>query len=172
MKGTLILESGEKISVDYDEEDFPADKKRLTGMEMVKKNNTYYFISGEGRAYESCDLKSGTDKKRYEAANYYSDKKLCEADARADTLMRKIRKYAREHNNFKTMNDVSVRVFYDFHYGLGISNCKDENYVTAFHDFVFDESTALEVIDKYKKDLLWYFEEYLRRYSGYYAKEK
>lgn len=172
MKGTLILESGEKISVDYDEEDFPADKKRLTGMEMVKKNNTYYFMNGEGRAYNSCDLSAGVDKKRYEAANYYSDKKLCEADARADTFMRKIRKYAREHNNFKTMNDVSVRVFYDFHYNLGISRCKDENYVTAFHDFVFDESTALEVIDKYKKDLLWYFEEYLRRYSGYYAKEK
>ena len=37
MIGTLILESWEKISVDYDEEDFSADKKRLTGMEMVKK---------------------------------------------------------------------------------------------------------------------------------------
>ena len=146
MKGTLILESGEKISVDYNEEDFSADKKRLTGMEKVIKSNTYYFINGEGLACKSCDLEYDTDKKRYEAANYYSDKKLCEADACADTLMRKIRKYARERNNFKTMNDVSVRVFYDFHYGLGISNYKNENYATKFHNLVSILNKGIEKI--------------------------
>ena len=166
MKGTLILESGEKVSVDYDEKDFLVNKKRLTGMEKIRKKGIYYYISGEGTSCESCNLESNTDKRRYETANYYSDKGLCDVDSRADTLMRKIRKYAREHNDFKTTNDVPVCIFYNFHYGLGISNY--ESYMTTFHNFIFTESTALEIIDKYGKDLLWYFEEYLQRYSGYY----
>ena len=166
MKGILILEDGKKVSVDYDEKDFAVAKKKI-GMERVEENKEYYYIDSAGLVFPYNDLKCKIDNERYRSANYYSDKKLCEADARSDTLMRRIRRYAREHSDSKMLNNDLVYIFYTFNNGLGISNHK--TYITAFYNFGFDETTAIKIIERYKEDLLWYFEEYLPEYSGYYA---
>lgn len=74
----------------------PEAKKRVTGFE---RSNTYYASDTCGGVDFVVDYHNFLNGDHYEAANYYSDRTLAEWCNRFDTLNRKMRRWAAEHNS-------------------------------------------------------------------------
>jgi hypothetical protein len=98
----------------------------------------------------------------YENCNYYSDKTVAENNARADKLMRQLRRFAVEHRNMPlTWERDSYQ--YCIYYDHG-----DKTLVTTFEEemhffgcIYFDsEEAAQEAIETFRDELIWYFTEY------------
>lgn len=70
--------------------------KKVTGFERADYNESYYMEEC-GNVLCYTDHYVGTSVK-YNVANYYTDKALAEWCCRADTLNRKMRRWAAEHN--------------------------------------------------------------------------
>ena len=73
-------------------------QKKVTGFERVKADETYFHTDGDGEFSEDYDEGASVDDRRYQNANYYSDATIAEWCIRNDTLNRKMRRWAAEHN--------------------------------------------------------------------------
>ena len=166
-KVTLIID-GKEIEVEITQEqlDKLCPSKKKTGYERVAKNETSYTVFGNGKIDKAIIFQPDY----YDAANYYSDKTVAENNARADKLMRQLRRFAVEHR--KTPIDWTSPIA-NLHEKWGIMyscprDAEHKLYVTSllnmtkgFGRVYFDEySTALLAIDTFKDELLWYFTEY------------
>lgn len=91
----------------------------------------------------------------YAMANYYSDQTVAENNARADRLMRQLRRFAVEH---RTKDNPSEK--YYIHYmkqvGLQIMRSTDR-YIGPWFDTMHN---AVQAIETFKDELNWYFTEY------------
>ncbi len=165
MKATLKLENGKEIAVDVSEETLKEIEKpvKKTGYERVEKNKIYNYVN-ENDDTEWCrELFDDYDDCRYEHANYYSDKTVAEKNARADTLMRKLRRFAVEHNDEKIdWNSVAQSKFFiAFNYDTGNVEIDEDTWYRTFGGIYFDEyATAQAAIEEFKDELIWYFTEY------------
>ncbi len=72
--------------------------KKVTGFEKAKYNDFYSFIDIQGDVTDRLEVDSDSDDKLYGNANYYTNSNLAEWCNRADTLNRKMRRWAAEHN--------------------------------------------------------------------------
>lgn len=99
MKATLTL-NGKEYEVQLtDEQVIEIEKpKKMTGFERAELNGTYFSADSEGDFYEDSEDHATADAIKYENANYYSDVNLAEWCIRNDTLNRKMRRWAAEHN--------------------------------------------------------------------------
>ena len=99
----------------------------------------------------------------YESANYYSSDIIAENNARADKLMRQLRRFAVQHRepgiNFNNANTAKFYIICDYE--------NDElrtNYISftkVFGAIYFDSrEVANAAIDKFHDELIWYFNEY------------
>ena len=100
----------------------------------------------------------------YSAANYYTDKRLARDNARADTLMRRLRRYAAEHGGIPSQADwlASGRkwaVKYD-HGGAKLLADDWERFHLAGAIYFSSKEACEAAIDEFRDDLLWYFTEY------------
>lgn len=70
-----------------------------TGYERVNPGETVYFCETTGQCdyLENCLSKDPYEKALWECANYYSNSDVAENNARADNLMRNLRRFAAEH---------------------------------------------------------------------------
>lgn len=99
----------------------------------------------------------------YQAGNYYSDKTIAENNARADTLMRKLRRFAVEHNEEKLDWDsvAQSKFFIAFNYDEGNFEIDEDTWYRLLGGIYFDEyTTAQAAIEEFKDELIWYFTEY------------
>ena len=71
--------------------------KKVTGFEVADYGKTVYCVNECGNLTSYNDY-LGEMAKEYVVANYYTDKTLAEWCSRADTLNRKMRRWAAEHN--------------------------------------------------------------------------
>lgn len=134
----------------------PVGKK--TGYEKVnypcQETPIYFDFDGEVEVGVMPDLEA------YDAANYYSDKTVAENNARADKLMRRLRRFAVEHR--KTDIDYSEGV-YEICYDVDSKKVR-VNSVSVYHYFgtiPFDTQKAAEyALAEFRDELLWYFTEY------------
>lgn len=164
MKDIKIIIDGKEIAATIDD----AVRQQLlqpakkTGYERAKKYKGYYFVDFEGDIAISEDINCIQDNDVYNAANYYSDKTVAENNARADKLMRQLRRFAVEHRersiNWKKADQNKFYIYYTNKYGISIGD------VVTLYDFgviYFDtKETAQLAIDTFKDELLWYFTEY------------
>ena len=165
MKARLIIEDKE-IEIEISEEEYkklqPSEKKK-TGYERVPKPDIYFYTTPSGgvdTTHEDCyDI----DDECYESANYYSDKTVAENNARADKLMRQLRRFSVEHRergvDFNSTETAKHYIYYDC--------IRDELrttytfYAGVFGVIYFDsEETAQAAIDEFRDELIWYFTEY------------
>lgn len=72
--------------------------KKVTGFERAEPSQNYYYFAIDGIGEES-DERIYTDDCCYETANYYTDEKLAKWCSRSDTLTRRMRRWAAEHNS-------------------------------------------------------------------------
>ena len=162
MKATLIIE-GKKIEIEISEEEYKKLHPSKTGYERAPENSGFYYEYNRGGVKCSIDEYCNIDNEYYESANYYSSDIVAENNARADKLMRQLRRFAVQHRepgiNF---NNATTEKYYII--------CDSENdelratytsYAKVFGAIYFDSrEVANAAIDKFHDELIWYFNEY------------
>ena len=165
MKAKLIIE-GKEIEIEISEEEYkklqPSEEKK-TGYERVSESDIYYYAHSIGYVETNCEDYYGVDNEYYESANYYSDKTVAENNARADKLMRQLRRFSVEHREYGVnLNDVNTRqycIYYD--YGNNTLGTAFTLCAKTFGVICFDsDETALAAINEFRDELIWYFTEY------------
>lgn len=162
MKGTLKLENGREITVEIDDKTLKSiEEPKKTGYERVGYHEDYIIVEADNDLAKYHD-DSDFDDNLYNIANYYSDETIAENNARADTLMRKLRRFAVEHREKEIdWNDDCFKYYFFYDYNLGrfitdsYINCRD--YGTIYFD---TRDTAEKAIEEFKDELIWYFTEY------------
>ena len=165
MKAKLIIE-GTEIEVEISEEEYkklqPPEEKK-TGYERVPKSSVYFYVSYNDKVDTTVEDCYDVDNECYESANYYSSETVAENNARADKLMRQLRRFSVEHRKYKTnFNSINARRFYII-YQCEINEIKPyhTSYAIYFGAIYFDsEETAQAAIDEFHDELIWYFTEY------------
>ena len=165
MKAKLIIEDRE-IEVEISEEEYkklqPSEEKK-TGYERVPESDIYFYANSGGYVETACEDCYDIDDEYYASANYYSDKTVAENNARADKLMRQLRRFSVEHRergvDFNSTETEKHYIYYDC--------VRDELrttytfYAGVFGVIYFDsEETAQAAIDEFHDELIWYFTEY------------
>lgn len=164
MKAKLIVEDKEfEIDINSPELEKLIKPEKKTGYERAEMGKCYWFQGPNGEVCQTTDFQRVVDTGGYKAANYYSDKTVAENNARADRLMRQLRKFAVEHrkedadwNDYKKRKwkiyfNYSEKVFV-INYCLSIKN--------LFSIYFDSEETANLAIETFRDELIWYFTEY------------
>ena len=177
MKVTLTHD-GKSVELDLTAEQMTAlglkEEKKKTGYERAKFDwagdrigvADYYFVWGDGEIGQAVDNKQVLTNKYFNEANYYTDRDLACANARADRLMRQLRRFAAENGGIPSMEDWEKThdkdkygIYYDYKdHQLYIScliRCRH-----SFEIYFNDRSDAQMAIDKFRDELIWYFTEY------------
>lgn len=191
MKAKLILENGKTIDMELTESLVNLSKQiastlneldeamdnlknvtlnKKTGYERVKNCDTYYSSNNgdlsecDGNIYTEDDINDYVDNSRYDNAEYYNDKTLAKNIARADTLMRRLRRFAVENGGSfsreEWANDDILKYYMVFNYD---DNRIEADWIQDYkHLEVYFRSgeIAQKAIDTFKEDLMWYFTEF------------
>ena len=165
MKAKLIIE-GTEIEVEISEEEYKKiqpPKEKETGYERVSESDTYFYANSRGYVETCTEDYYSVDNEYYESANYYSDKPVAENNARADKLMRQLRRFSVEHRecgvNFNDTDTEKYHVYYDYEtdaLGVGLV-LRTKNFGATYFD---SEETTQAAIDEFHDELIWYFTEY------------
>ena len=165
MKAKLIIEDKE-IEVEISEEEYkklqPSEEKK-TGYERVTEDNAFYSVSDRGDIEIGDDSFGFIEEEYYDVANYYSSEIVAENNARADKLMRQLRRFSVEHRghgvNFNDTNAEKYYIYYDYKSDeLGVSFVRRTRDFGVIH---FDSKEATQAaIDEFYDELIWYFTEY------------
>lgn len=139
-------------------ENFKFNKK--TGYE--KETERYYTISTSGRIEESTNIDSIIDKIRYEEANFYSSKEVALNNARADKLMRQLRRFAVEHrkSNIDWNNKKTYKYYIYFNHSLKQIEIEHICYSHDIGIYFDTQEHAQLALDTFYNELIWYFTEY------------
>ena len=136
-------------------------KEKRTGYE--KSSPDYYYQSPDGYVRmgrvtnDSSSIQSAEN--GYNAGNHYSSKEVATQNARADALMRKLRRFAAEHGGCVAPKNAGWEIDCDrrnhslnAHYYGQVSS----NGIILFST----KEDAVKAIEVFRDDLLWYFTEY------------
>ena len=161
MKATLIIE-GKEIEIEISEKEYKKLHPSETGYERVPESDIYFYDT-KGDVETACEDCYDIDDEYYESANYYSDKTVAENNARADKLMRQLRRFAVQHRepgiNFNNANTAKFYIICD--YENDELRATYTSYAKVFGAIYFDSrEVANAAIDKFHDELIWYFNEY------------
>lgn len=171
MKVTLTHD-GKSVELDLTAEQMSAlglkEEKKRTGYERVGLNHEYCFVNDYGFVLEdeeSIDLSRMASDLRYNDCNYYSDWKLAGDNARADRLMRQLRRFAAENGGIPSKKDWerSGAEKWRIEYSHTLERLSVVfNASTQGFGFVYfnDPNKAHEAMEYFRDELIWYFTEY------------
>ena len=162
MKAKLIIENKE-IEIEISEEEYKKLQPSETGYERVPESDIYFYANTKGDVETACEDCYDVDDEYYASAYYYSSKTVAENNARADKLMRQLRRFSVEHRergvNLNDTNTKKYCIYYD--YGNNTLGAAFTLCAKTFGTIRFDsEETAQAAIDKFRNELIWYFTEY------------
>lgn len=153
-----------KTQIEIDEADLEAmQNKKKTGYERVGDLKEYYWIDGDGLIHMSYNNNITSDDLRYNVGNYYSSKDIARNNARADQLMRQLRRFAAENRKEEIDWDNLSQPKYCIRYQHGCHDFKATKYYEYHfvHNVYFDSEALVErAIEEFKDELIWYFTEY------------
>lgn len=165
MKAKLLID-GKEIEVEISEEEYkkiqPIEEKK-TGYERVPKPSVYFYVSYNDKVDTTIEDCYDVDNECYESANYYSSETIAENNARADKLMRQLRRFSVEHRehgvDFNSAKTEKHYIYYNYDYNELRTTYMF--YAKHFGVIHFDsEETAQAAIDEFHDELIWYFTEY------------
>ena len=162
MKATLIIE-GKEIEIEISEEEYKKLHPSKTGYERAPENSGFYYEYNRGGVKCSIDEYCNIDNEYYESANYYSSDFVAENNARADKLVRQLRRFAVQHRepgiNFNNATTEKYYIICD--YENDELRATYTSYAKVFGAIYFDSrEVANAAIDKFHDELIWYFNEY------------
>lgn len=138
------------------------DKKK-TGYERVNKKNEYCFVMADNNVVTAVDYYDSTDNAIYKGANYYSSEEIAKNNARADKLMRQLRRFSVENRkndiNWTSNKECGYRIVYNHQESIIEISCSFivENFGTIYFD---SQELAKRAIREFNDELIWYFTEY------------
>lgn len=135
---------------------------KKTGYERVNIGDSFFWEHSGSTVWET-ESRHNNDNRLYETANYYSDRTVAANNARADKLMRQLRRFAVEHReNELGWSDTSQRKYYIYYDYMRNELIIDHFlYCRNFCDVYFDTQELAEIaLDGFKDELIWYFTEY------------
>ena len=164
MKAKLIVE-GKEFPIEIQD---PELQKLLTpqktGYERADAGQKYWLQDMSGNVCWATESIYFTENNEdYNSANYYSDETVARNNARADALMRQLRRFAVEHRKSEIdWHDESQCKYYIYNEtnttNLDIDYCHITRY---FGGIYFDTAEAAQLaIDTFRDELIWYFTEY------------
>lgn len=162
MKAKLIIE-GKEIEVEISEEGYKKLQLSETGYERVPESDIYFYANSRGYVETASEDCYDIDNEYYESANYYSSATVAKNNARADKLMRRLRRFAVEHRECEvSFDDINIEKYYMYYdYSddeLGVSFVlRARNFGAIYFD---SEETARAAIDEFHDELIWYFTKY------------
>ena len=163
MKAKLII-NNQEIEVEISEDEYKKllSKEKKTGYERVEVEDKFYYVSWRGVLELSTEEYDNFDTQCYEIANYYSNKTVAENNARADKLMRQLRRFAVEHRekefDWNSPQGGSYYICYNWFHGK--FHISSTNLRTTGAIYFDSEETAQLAIDTFHDELIWYFTEY------------
>lgn len=163
MRAKLIVE-GKEFPIEIHDPELQKLLKlqKKTGYEKVGEGHTYSYVNTYGEI-KTLDHQDFDDDKRYDEANYYSDYYVAENNARADKLMRQLRRFAVKHreNDLKWGNEEVKKYCLIYEHDLKAIRV-DYWYISqTFGAIWFDsEESAKLAIETFHDELIWYFTEY------------
>lgn len=163
MKAKLIVEGKEFPIEIQDQELQKLLASRKTGYERVDESQKYWYQASSGNVERKSNMRDNVDAMYYSNANYYSDETVARNNARADNLMRQLRRFAVEHReqeidwNSKGQNKFSI--LYDY---SDNEIAVERDIYGRYHGIVYFDSieTARLAIETFHDELIWYFTEY------------
>ena len=164
MKAKLIVEGKEfDIEINNPELEKLVNPPKKTGYERVEFGDKCYYDDWvEVRSGK--DAYDDVDNDYYDVANYYSDETLAENNARADRLMRQLRRFAVEHREKDiTWDSENITSKYYIRFGHGDESmwAECELLGQGFGEILFDSKEACRLaINTFRDELIWYFTEY------------
>ena len=135
---------------------------KKTGYERQEKESTFWAIDKKGDIDNYYDVNANADK-MYNTANYYSDKTVAINNARADNLMRQLRRFAVENNDKEIdwHSDAEDKYYIYFNYNRKSCAIDFINTARDFGQIYFaSEKIANKALAAFRDELLWYFTEY------------
>lgn len=136
------------------EMEFEEVKKTKNPYFRVRSSKKYYFVGSCGCSETTTDYNHGIDHKLFNIANYFNDKEYAEYVAFKETLMRKLDRFAWEHNE-KVIDwyDCSTKYYIKFEIDIKkfrISRCiscrSNDIYFTSY-------KIAEKALEEFKDDL-------------------
>lgn len=164
MKNAKLFVDGKEIDIIIADQlyDEITTTEKITGYERVIYGGHYYY-DNVCAVNNSSDTRDTTADVMYDEANYYSNVNIANNNARADKLMRQLRRFAVEHRKKDTSwTDIITSKYYIYYdYKLNKIDISDMVHCRDFGQIYFDtEETAQLAIETFKDELLWYFTEY------------
>lgn len=165
MKAKLLID-GKEIEVNISEEEYKklqSPKEKKTGYERVTEYNTYYYVAAKGVVEFAVDERDCFDDAYYEVANYYSSEIVAKNNARADKLMRQLRRFSVENreNEINWNNTEDIKFYIIYEQANSHLRAVKGALLQPFGGVYFDsEELARTAIDKFHDELIWYFTEY------------
>ena len=161
-----ITHNGKEITLTAEQEKalFGEDKHR-TGYERAEFEESYYLTNAQGETLRFVESGSSYENDVYEAVNYHSDKTIAQNNARADALMRNLRRFSAEHEGWKirhTHNRSNTRTHliecsFPSNKLIVSSTVGYQQFgIPYFHT----AEIAKAAIEQFKDELIWYFTEY------------
>ena len=155
MKTATLILNGKTYKVQLtDEQVTEIEKpKKVTGFERVEEGESCFSIDATGTIYS----RNVYFEVLYNNANYYSDETLAEWCNRNDTLNRKMRRWAAEHNDEPidwTKNNDKYYIYYD--YEESRVAVYDAQYCAHIGEiFFFDYVIAKAAVEKFGDEIKW-----------------
>ena len=165
MKATLII-NNQEIEVEISEAEYKklqTTEKKKTGYERAAHDSEYCYVNYRGDVEYGYDEDLYIDNACYDTANYYSSETVAQNNARADQLMRQLRRFAVEHRESELDWSDETQAKYCIGYERGYRRLEVyHNYHSHnFGQIYFDTQEAVKhAIDVFHDELIWYFTEY------------
>ena len=165
MKAKLIVEGKEfPIEIQDPELQKLLTSQKKTGYERVGAGQKYWVQNIRGDVcWDTESIHFTGNNEFYDSANYYSDETIAKNNARADKLMRQLRRFAVEHRKYEIewANGQMFKYYICVKHGTNevVYNCAYG--VQGFNTIYFDTEEAVELaIKTFYDELVWYFTEY------------
>lgn len=141
------------------------EEKKPKGYGRVEHGHIYHYIDSEDNMVYSQESNHSLDCRRYNIGNYYSNEEVAEANARADKLMRQLRRFAAENGGIPSAEDwkdgEKDKWFISFRYSDGGCFPTRHTFIRGVGIVHFNSvKTCEKAIELYKDELTWYFTEY------------
>lgn len=135
-------------------------KPRRTGYERNFRNG-YFAQDADGFIISHRD-DDDYDDCIYNIGNYYTDEQLAQDNARADALMRRLRRFSAEGRKQKVdwKNYQQNKYVISYRYPDGRPSVDLMGVVRNLCPFFDSKEIAEAALDKYYDELMWYFTEY------------